>query len=492
MENSAYSDVHISENFFKEPLISEQQQAVMQKIADIYKVHGTVHPLLVPPETNLQGKGNLLSTRIPKMQQIRQNILDYAQTQEGGGSDGDFALHAQIGLMIGPTLDQILLSQFNDPDRTNKSWMEIDELNTQKLQQKVQSLLDEQTGRYQIFLDRYPDFRAALRLLTGDILTEKNPKKLDELVKNFEMCAIRETQSGMSFVTLLGMSESWTLESDSGQLPHYRLLEPNLRIIMLLEPKRKLQLEDLYQNLYKLVANYYQSPKTDDGETSAPALVAEIAVVSAGTEVLSQSVGEAFDSNGLVFLINQIKNRASLEKVYEEIEHRGKFPDYSLHLLSIILLAHEAGHKSRQVKVAGLEELVPDMTTLLAGIDYIKASGPKEMQEELLENFILHSLGEFIFQTQDNDAEYRRSSYYILNTLMEQGVLVYTDPHYALDLSKLDSFHLKVQKDHAALLREDDLAENTPRTLAEQFLRLKLGDQIKPLVDRVMRGIELK
>lgn len=478
-------------DFFSEPLLSAKQTEIDKKIKLIYRKAGFIHPLLVPPGTDLQGKAELLKKRIPIMQIIRNDFAEHAKAEEFGGHDGDLALFSEIGVLIGEPLDQILISQLDDKSAAGKSWMEVDPSHANQLRARIRSLLDPQNRRYQKFFEKYLTFRQSLERLSAEVLTEKSPEKLDELVKQFEEDAVAGMTENLPFSILFGMSELATLPQDSGQKDHYELLEPNLRVIMKLEPEQKLRLIKLNQDLFKLVTKYYQQSNDTNDLSGIPRLVAGIVVVSAGTESLSQSVGEAFDSNGLAYLINQHKNRGTVENVYKQFTEDGKVPDYSLQMLSIILLSHEAGHKCRQINISGLEEMVPDMTMVLAGIDYIRKKTPQDRQNELLKDFLLHVTAEYVLQTRDNDREYRRSANYIVNMLIDHKIIVSENDAYRMDLTPIAQFRDAIAKDHQQLLIENDLENTMPKPESARLLKVELGDEAKTLVEAVLKDVRL-
>ncbi len=137
-----------------------------------------------------------------------------------------------------------------------------------------------------------------------------------------------------------------------------------------------------------------------------------------------------------------------------------------------------------QVKLTGLEELLPDISTVLAGIDYIRTVD-EISRNQILKDFVLHLLAEFGHQSQDNDREYRRSSYYILNQLFESGVVVKNEKgEYKVQLDQVDSLCNKAKKDLETLIHEN----STPDLYASgsELLNIKKSDNAKVFINDLM------
>lgn len=363
------------------------------------------YPLEIPPYATLEEKRQLYHYRMPRVQAVRRELVNSICVKEGRGSD--IAVAAQIALAISVPLDEICFQQITVMPKEPASWRAIAPVASQALISAINQILV--TDYMASYLGKNQGMRQTLMTLRDEVIIEDDPLRLVQLARRMEEHALASYHQKGQLVLLLTLSQ-WFTDTDHDLGDTYNILEPDMRLLLPYEEKTKNELDDIVAAFWEIAKRL--SPNAND--SPAPSVIIGEALLGAGSEVLTQGSGEAFEGNGAVIVTNYLKTVDVINTLFEKIGYNNHRPTRTL--ITYLYIAHELMHKRYEVrKIHRIEELLPDLGALHVVFSVLDSQWFRDIS--------VAASGECAHQVDDSDVEYRFSGIALMFLLRACGVL---------------------------------------------------------------------
>lgn len=375
-------------------------------ISDIHQSHGMDFPpdtCVGPPETYLYE----YERRLRLLPQIRKD--SYTLIANEYGKDSEEASAARIVLSIADDFDAIFLSQLKQKGGEPLPWNGYDPEHTEHLRDTIGLLL--QDPELQEYFDTNPESREMLALVK-ELTSTTSPKILKDTQLALEELAIAQYKRHKPVILFL--LSDWNMKPNREPHDPIRILEPDCRLIFPYPTPQHQVIEAMVGEDISSLAPFFGKPNWTD----APVGLVGTAVMWAGSEVASYTIGEAFEGNGFVFTPNIIKSRRNIENTFARAGI--SIPKNLDTQLFRLFSRHEIGHMYDDSPDPFLFEFASDAPTVV-----ITLTEALNENDETITAIIALLLGEYQMYAADppngeatNDG-YRISCLIILNKLFE-------------------------------------------------------------------------
>lgn len=144
------------------------------------------YPLSIPPYATLEEKRQLYHYRMPRVQAVRQELVDMICSKEGRGSD--IAVASQIALSISVPIDEIYFQQITAMPKEPASWRVIAPVASRALAFAINQILV--TDYMASYLSKNQGMRQTLMTLRDEVIIEDDPLRLVQLARLMEEHAL--------------------------------------------------------------------------------------------------------------------------------------------------------------------------------------------------------------------------------------------------------------------------------------------------------------
>lgn len=325
------------------------------------------------------------------------------------GPNSDEANAARIVSKIGDDFDAIFLSQLKQKGREPLSWNGYDPEHSQHLAETIEQLL--QDPILEEYFRSNPESHAMLTLIK-EIASPSRTRTREDAQNELDKLAIVQYKHHKPVILFL--LSDWYMHPNRAPDDPIRILEPDCRLILPFPPDQYQVIEAMVNRNIRDLAVFFTTPDWTENPTG----IVGIAVMWAGSQVASYTIGEAIDDFGFVFTPNIIKSRNVIEDMFAKA---GLVLPNNLETLIFQLFSrHELSHALNKLPDQFLYELSADApTVVLTLLDAL------EENDEALSASIALLLGEYQMYAKDptngeetNDG-YRISCLVILNKLFE-------------------------------------------------------------------------
>ena len=386
------------------PKMAEGRQYLLGAIEDIHSKHGLPFPI-DECASRVGDCMEIVVSRLESMPFIRyETVLAIANAY---GNDSMEAGAARVVETVGDNFDQIFFSQLKQKNDNPKSWRQYDSLPTAHLVSTIEALQQDKT--LESYFANNPETRRMLEILKN-LASRDDRNQLDTITDELETLAISQYKARKPVVLFL--LSDWYLRPNR-RTHGIELLEPDCRLVLPFKPEVHEAMIDFVDRAKRDLAPFYPNPKWKEEPTG----VIGDAVMWAGSQLVSYTVGEAFNGHGFMFAPNILKSYRRIVDIFERADL--SVPDDVLMGLVRQYVYHELGHSYFLPVDRFIEEITTDTTTVICIMgDALEGS------DEDLTNTIALLFGEYLFyvdapQTGEaNNDGYRISSIFITEQLL--------------------------------------------------------------------------
>ncbi|MEK9143337.1 MAG: hypothetical protein AAB481_01775 [Patescibacteria group bacterium] len=294
------------------------------------------------------------SRRASLLPTIRQESYRIIANQYGPNSDEANA--ARIVSKIGDDFDAIFLSQLKQKGREPLSWNGYDPEHSQHLAETIEQILQDPT--LEEYFRSNPESHAMLTLIK-EIASTNPPLTLKGAQIDLEKLAISQYKSHKP--VFLFLLSDWYMEPNRDPNDPIRILEPDCRLILpYLHDQRQAIKAMVDRNIISLAAFFEKSDWIE-----LPTGIVGTAVMWAGSQVVSYTIGEGFD-HGFIFTPNIVKSRGSIEDTFARAGIA--LPDNLEILIFQLFSLHELGHTYDKSPDTFLYEFATDAPTVVLSL----------------------------------------------------------------------------------------------------------------------------
>lgn len=428
-------------------------------------------PINGPWIRNQVEQTRILKERAGIEKAIRKDVAENAERIYGPQSDE--AISLAIFRDIASPLDAIYLSQRETYKGEALSWNEINNTTCVELRNTISRILD--TPRFTKFLNVCQPFKETLKLIVDKLINENNPINLQQLQKDFLSLATAASKQ-MGPILLLILDQNTTNPSAENVSQAPRLLEARAQLIFPLDSENKQNRDDIVNAAFEQHSALHPMIHIDK-----PSFIIGTAAGWAGQELISYTTGERFEpQEGFMFAPNLIKEPDTYDKTlaFAAIPS-SSYVNYAIQQYNI---THEVGHMYGSTEDKTLTELDTDIPSVISCLksayqnnsltNYDKAA---TMTAVLAAEFGKQVLAPY--EGGETERGYYNSSYFILNSMFEHGLLAFspdqtklvitTSPDVFLTYTKyLEETYVKfLNQDHRTLehLKQGNASSDTFR-----------------------------
>lgn len=323
VEKSRVLGIRTGETENLHTLIHESISAIHQK----YGVDFPCDTCVGSPETCMEE----YSRRASLLPTIREETYQIIVNQYGPNSDEANA--ARIVSKIGDDFDTIFLSQLKQKGGKTSSWKEDDPEHAQHLLDTIDLLL--QDPELEQYFSTNPESHEML-VLVKKLTTTHSPIALKDIQLALEKLGALQYKRHKPVILFL--LSDWNMEPNRDPKDPIRILEPDCRLIFPYSPTEHEAIESMVERDIQALAHFFPIPVWSE----LPTGIVGTAVMWAGSEVASYTIGEAFDGHGFVFTPNIIKSGRSIKNMFARagVAIPGNLDTLMFRLFS----RHELGH----------------------------------------------------------------------------------------------------------------------------------------------------